>query len=94
MTDASAASGNGACSVTGAKGGMTFTNWMGSYVDFRSMDDAWVTDWSWHLNYNGSGSTIYFDTYASHSPNRLDYIGAQVAVREGSTIVRSCTFWA
>ena len=66
VTDASAASGNGACSMTGVKGGMTFTNWTSSYVDisgyvsdtsadghhvgirFRSIDDAYVTDWSWH----------------------------------------------
>jgi hypothetical protein len=63
-------------------------------IRFRSMDNDWVTDWSWHLNYNGSGSTISFNTHASTNSGGLDYIGAQVAVREGGTIVRSCTFWA
>ncbi|WLW52815.1 hypothetical protein [Streptomyces sp. YU58] len=112
VTNANAASGGGSCSVSGAKGGMTFTNWSSSYVDisgyisdtaadghhvgirFRSMDNDWVTDWSWRLNYSGSGSTISFDTHASTEAGRLDAIGAQVAVREGNTIVRSCTFWA
>ncbi|GHF85269.1 hypothetical protein GCM10018783_64540 [Streptomyces griseosporeus] len=113
MTDASAASGNGACSVTGAKGGMTFTNWSSSYVDisanisdtyadghnvgirFRSMDNDWVTDWPWHYNNSGAGSTISFKTYASTPAGQLDYIGGQVAVFDSTGhILRSCTFWA
>lgn len=112
VTDASAAGGTAACSVTGAKGSMTFTNWTSSYVDisgwvtdtsadghhvgirFRSMDNDWVTDWAWRHNYAGSGTTLSFDTYASTAAGRLDSIGAQVAVLEGGTIVRSCTSWA
>ncbi|MEU0599622.1 hypothetical protein ABZ484_15445 [Streptomyces sp. NPDC006393] len=114
VTNASAASGGAACSVTGASGSLTFTNWSASHVDisgwvkdtvadgrhvairFVSIDGGtgWVTEWPWHSNYNGNGSTISFTTYASPSGDTLDYIGAQVAVMDGSTIVRSCTDYA
>lgn len=33
VTNASAASGGAACSVTGASGSATFTNWTADYVD-------------------------------------------------------------
>ncbi|GAB2949617.1 hypothetical protein GCM10023080_005260 [Streptomyces pseudoechinosporeus] len=114
VTNASAASGGAACSVTGASGSATFTNWSANYVDisgwvkdtkadghhvgirFRSIDHAtgWVTDWPWRTERDGSGSTTNFTTYARPSGDDLDSIGVQVAVREGNTIVRSCTAWA
>ncbi|MFC4470570.1 hypothetical protein ACFPH6_39780 [Streptomyces xiangluensis] len=114
VTNASAASGGAACSVTGASGSATFTNWSANYVDisgwvkdtaadghhvgirFRSIDHAtgWVTDWPWRTERDGSGSTTSFTTYARPSGDDLDSIGVQVAVREGTTIVRSCTDWA
>jgi hypothetical protein len=75
VTNASAASGGAACSVTGASGSLTFTNW-------------------WHSDYDGNGSTLSFTTYASPTADHLDYIGAEVAVIEGSTVVRSCTDYA
>lgn len=40
VTDASAASGGAACSVSGASGSMTFTNWSSGYVDIQ----GWVKD--------------------------------------------------
>lgn len=114
VTNANAASGGAACSVTGASGSMTFTNWTSDYVDisgwvkdtaadghhvairFRSIDHytGWVTDWPWRTEYDGNGSTTSFTTYANPSGDDLDSIGAQVAVREGTKIVRSCTDWA
>ncbi len=114
VTDASAASGGAACSVTGATGSLTFTNWTAHHVDISgwvkdtaadghhvairlvSIDDStgWVTEWAWHSEYDGNGATTSFSTYASPSGDALDYIGAQVAVIEGSTIVRSCTDYA
>ncbi|MBY8344310.1 hypothetical protein LXH13_17025 [Streptomyces spinosirectus] len=114
LTDASAASGAAACSVTGASGSLTFTNWSSHHVDISgwvkdnaadghhvairlvSIDDTtgWVTEWPWHSEYDGLGATNSFSTYASPSGDRLDYIGAQVAVIEGSKIVRDCTDYA
>ena len=114
VTNASAASGGAACSVTGASGSLTFTNWTANHVDISgwvkdtaadghhvairlfSVDGGtgWVTDWPWHSEYDGNGSTTSFTTYASPSGDDLDYIGAQVAVIEGSTIVRSCSDYA
>ncbi|MBJ7905473.1 hypothetical protein [Streptomyces sp. NPDC004100] len=111
VTNASAASGGAACSVTGASGSLTFTNWTAHHVDIKgwvkdtsadghhvairlySIDDhtGWVTDWPWHANSNGNGTTLSFSTYASPSGDALDYIGAQVAVMEGSKIVRTCS---
>lgn len=109
VTNASAATSAG-CSVTGASGSLTFTNWSSHHVDisgwikdtaadghhvairFTSVDGytGWVTEWPWHSNYNGNGTTVSFTTYANSSGDALDYIGAQVAVIEGSTIVRYC----
>ncbi|WP_306977399.1 hypothetical protein [Streptomyces canus] len=40
MTNASAASGGAACSVTGASGSLTFTNWTARHVDIS----GWVKD--------------------------------------------------
>ncbi|WP_143658498.1 hypothetical protein [Streptomyces sp. Tue6028] len=114
VTNASAASGGAACSVTGASGTLAFTNWTSSHVDISgwvkdtaadghhvairlvSIDEGtgWVTEWPWHSEYDGNGSTNSFTTYASPTTEDLDYIGAQVAVIEGSTIVRSCTDYA
>ncbi|MFD7993162.1 hypothetical protein [Streptomyces mexicanus] len=115
VTSASAASGGAACSVTGASGSLSFTNWTARHVDisgwvkdtaadgrhvairFVSIDSGtgWVTEWSWHANHNGNGSTVSFTTYASPSGDSLDSIGAQVAVMDdGGTIVRSCTDYA
>ncbi|CCK28020.1 putative secreted protein [Streptomyces davaonensis JCM 4913] len=114
VTNASAASGGAACSVTGASGSMTFTNWSANYVDisgwvkdtaadghhvairFRSIDHStgWVTDWPWRTEFDGKDATTTFTTYAAPGGDDLDSIGAQVAVREGTTIVRSCTDWA
>jgi hypothetical protein len=111
VTNASAASGGAACSVTGASGSLTFTNWSAHHVDISgwvkdtaadghhvairlySVDGGtgWVTDWPWHSEYDGNGSTLSFTTYASPSGDALDYIGAQVAVMEGNTIVRTCS---
>ncbi|MFJ6084111.1 hypothetical protein ACIQI8_22170 [Streptomyces sp. NPDC092369] len=114
VTDASAASGVAACSVTGASGSLTFSNWTSSYVDISgwvkdnaadghhvgirlvSIDDGtgYVTEWPWHSDVDGNGTTISFSTYANPTGDSLDYIGAQVAVIEGSTTVRSCTDYA
>ncbi|MFF4273025.1 hypothetical protein [Streptomyces sp. NPDC001536] len=114
VTNASAASGGAACSVTGASGSMTFTNWSDNYVDisgwvkdtaadghhaairFVSIDGGtgWVTEWSWRHEYDGNGATLPFTTYAAPTGDDLDYIGVQVAVMEGGTIVRSCTDYA
>ncbi|MFJ5271438.1 hypothetical protein [Streptomyces sp. NPDC088358] len=114
VTNASAASGAAACSVTGASGSLTFTNWTAHHVDISgwvkdnaadghhvairlvSIDEStgWVTDWPWHSEYDGSGATTSFTTYASPSGDALDHIGAQVAVIEGSTIVRACSDYA
>ncbi|MGI5457181.1 hypothetical protein ACQEWB_29255 [Streptomyces sp. CA-249302] len=114
VTNASAASGGAACSVTGASGSLTFTNWTSHYVDISgwvkdtaadghhvairlvSIDDhtGWVTEWPWHSEYDGKGATTSFSTYASPSGDDLDAIGAQVAVIEGSTIVRVCEDYA
>ncbi|MEU9476433.1 hypothetical protein [Streptomyces sp. NPDC048191] len=67
----------------------------GHHVAIRlySIDDGtgWVTDWPWHSDYDGNGSSLSFTTYASPSGDALDYIGAEVAVMEGNTIVRSCS---
>ncbi|MEU1270614.1 hypothetical protein [Streptomyces sp. NPDC005799] len=65
-------------------------------IRFVSIDDStgWVTEWPWHSEYDGNGATATVNTYASPSGDALDYIGAQVAVIEGSTIVRSCTDYA
>ncbi|MFF8358434.1 hypothetical protein ACF063_33790 [Streptomyces chartreusis] len=65
-------------------------------IRFRSMDGGtgWVTDWSWRHEYDGNGAVTSFSTYARPTGDDLDYIGVQVAVMEGSTIVRSCTAWA
>ncbi|MFI6355942.1 hypothetical protein ACIBJF_25460 [Streptomyces sp. NPDC050743] len=114
VTNASAASGGAACSVTGASGSLTFTNWTAHHVDISgwvkdtaadghhvairlvSIDSStgWVNEWPWHSEYGGNGATTSFTTYASPPGDALDYIGAQVAVIEGSTIVRSCTDYA
>ncbi|MEV5780252.1 hypothetical protein AB0L42_04400 [Streptomyces sp. NPDC052287] len=114
VTEASAASGGAACSVTGASGSLAFTNWTARHVNISgwvkdtgadghhvairlvSIDDStgWVTEWPWHSEYDGNGSTASFTTYASPSGDDLDEIGAQVAVFEGSSIVRSCTDYA
>ncbi|WP_129307340.1 hypothetical protein [Streptomyces sp. L2] len=114
VTNASAAGGGAACSVTGASGSLTFSNWTAHHVNisgwvkdtaadghhvairFVSIDDSagWVTEWAWHSEYSGKGSTASFTTYASPSGDALDYIGAQVAVMEGSKIVRACTDYA
>ncbi|MFG3205957.1 hypothetical protein [Streptomyces sp. NPDC048192] len=114
VTNASAASGGAACSVTGASGSLTFTNWSATHVDISgwvkdtaadghhvairlvSIDEStgWVTEWPWHSDYDGNGSTLSFATYASPTADHLDYIGAEVAVIEGSTVVRSCTDYA
>ncbi|MGC4995727.1 MULTISPECIES: hypothetical protein [unclassified Streptomyces] len=114
VTNASAAGGGAACSVTGASGSLTFTNWTSHHVNisgwvkdtaadghhvairFVSIDDStgWVTEWPWHSEYDGNGSTTSFTTYASPTGDDLDYIGAQVAVMEGSKIVRVCSDYA
>ncbi|WP_159038215.1 hypothetical protein [Streptomyces sp. WM6386] len=114
VTNASAASGGAACSVTGASGSMTFTNWSDDYVDISgwvkdtaadshhaairlvSLDGGtgWVTEWPWRHEYDGNGATLSFTTYAAPTVDDLDYIGVQVAVMEGGTIVRSCTDYA
>lgn len=114
VTNASAASGGAACSVTGASGSMSFTNWSDRYVNisgwvkdtaadghhaairFVSIDGGtgWVTEWPWRHEYGGNGSTRSFSTYAAPTGDDLDYIGVQVAVMEGGTIVRSCTDYA
>ncbi|MET7286094.1 hypothetical protein [Streptomyces sp. NPDC005573] len=109
VADASAATSAG-CSVTGASGSLSFTNWSSRHVDisgwvkdtsadgyhvairFISVDDSsgWVTEWPWHSNYSGNGTTVSFSTYASPTVDTLDYIGAEVAVMNGSKIVRTC----
>lgn len=114
VTNASAASGGAACSVTGASGSLTFTNWTPRHVDISgwvkdtaadghhvairlvSIDDStgWVTEWPWHSEYDGNGQTLSFSTYANPTGDDLDYVGAQVAVIEGGTIVRACSDYA
>lgn len=114
VTDASAASGVAACSVSGASGSLKFTNWTSTHVDISgwvkdnaadghhvairlvSIDDStgYVTSWPWHSNYDGNGTTTSFTTFANPSGDHLDYVGAQVAVIEGSTIVRACSDYA
>ncbi|MET7985517.1 MULTISPECIES: hypothetical protein [unclassified Streptomyces] len=114
VTNASAASGVAACSVTGASGSFTFTNWTAHHVDISgwvkdnaadghhvairlvSIDSGtgWVTEWQWHSEYDGNGSTSSFTTFASPPGDALDSVGVQVAVIEGSTIVRSCFDYA
>jgi len=101
-----------ACSTTGVKGALTFTNPTAVYSDIS----GWVTDnaadghhvairlisndtrntkyWPWRHEYGGSGTTLIFETYVSDSGGDLNYLGAQVAVMEGSSVVRSCTDWA
>ncbi|MFG3018193.1 hypothetical protein ACGFZQ_06505 [Streptomyces sp. NPDC048254] len=70
----------------------------GHHVAIRlvSIDDStgFVTEWGWHSEYDGNDQKSSFSTYAAPSGDSLDYIGAQVAVIEGSTIVRSCTDYA
>jgi hypothetical protein len=70
----------------------------GHHVAIRlvSIDDStgWVTEWPWHSEYDGNGASTSFSTYAAPSGDALDYVGAQVAVIEGNTIVRSCTDYA
>ncbi|MFI8350919.1 hypothetical protein [Streptomyces sp. NPDC085596] len=65
-------------------------------IRFVSIDEGtgWVTEWPWHSEYDGNGSTTSFTTYASPSGDDLDHIGAQVAVIEGSKIVRVCSDYA
>ncbi|MEU0785167.1 hypothetical protein ABZ341_26745 [Streptomyces sp. NPDC006173] len=70
----------------------------GHHVSIRlvSIDEGvgYVTEWAWHSEFDGNGTTASFATYASPTGDDLDYIGAQVAVIEGGTVVRICTDYA
>ncbi|WP_330459356.1 hypothetical protein OIB37_22265 [Streptomyces sp. NBC_00820] len=61
-------------------------------IRFISVDDSsgWVTEWPWHSNANGNGTTVSFTTYAAPTVDSLDYIGAEVAVMNSGKIVRTC----
>lgn len=50
-------------------------------------------EWPWRTEYDGNGSTTSFTTYARSSYDDLDSVGIQVAVREGTKIVRHCSAW-
>lgn len=52
-----------------------------------------ITYYAWHADYNGSGTSITGSTTLDSSAGTINSVGVQVATREGSTILHSCTDW-
>ncbi|MFD4179088.1 hypothetical protein [Streptomyces anulatus] len=61
-------------------------------IRFISMDKRTnkYKSWPWRHNYDGAGTSKYWDTYASDSNGRLNSIGIQAAVMEGSEVISNC----
>ena len=60
----------------------------------KSSVNGSIRYWSWHHNYKGADKILRVSTSASTARGGLSHIGIQVAVMEGSEVLRSCKDWA